>query len=257
MAKGLTLGVVHEATKIPLDALRAIEEGYSIRMLTPFYYRGFIKIYAEFLGLNVAEVLKEYNLLPPKPVTKTSPLQPKPVLREPNILVVSLQECWRYVWNPRHRKRILQVIAVVVAVVVGVKLIGSIATFFKSRPKIVHVGNAHVRSLQKPVKKKELEEAPATSPISAISEDRRVTLTVHAPQNSWIQVKTDGEVVFEMTMKKGTIENWEAKKTIELSGKNISHLDLEVNGQHIGTLSSSNRRAKRVIITKEGLAVKK
>ena len=44
LSKGLTLDIVHEATKIPMDALRAIEEGYSTRILTPFYYRGFIKI---------------------------------------------------------------------------------------------------------------------------------------------------------------------------------------------------------------------
>ena len=42
MARGLTLEIVHEATKIPMDALRAIEEGYSVRILSPFYYRGFI-----------------------------------------------------------------------------------------------------------------------------------------------------------------------------------------------------------------------
>ena len=61
-AKGLTLEIVHEATKIPMDALRAIEEGYSVRILSPFYYRGFIKIYSEFLGLDVAEMFKQYGL---------------------------------------------------------------------------------------------------------------------------------------------------------------------------------------------------
>src|ERR1035441_7311573 len=61
-AKGLTLEIVHEATKIPMDALRAIEEGYSVRILSPFYYRGFIKIYSEFLGLNVGDMYKQYGL---------------------------------------------------------------------------------------------------------------------------------------------------------------------------------------------------
>src|SRR5271154_3995125 len=61
-AKGLTLEIVHEATKIPMDALKAIEEGYSVRILSPFYYRGFIKIYAEFLGLDLQETYKQYGL---------------------------------------------------------------------------------------------------------------------------------------------------------------------------------------------------
>src|SRR5271156_977718 len=78
-AKGLTLEIVHEATKIPMDALRAIEEGYSVRILSPFYYRGFIKIYAEFLGLDVGEMYKHYGLdQPPKPTTSaTVPVKPK------------------------------------------------------------------------------------------------------------------------------------------------------------------------------------
>ena len=63
-AKGLTLEIVHEATKIPMDALKSIEEGYSSRILSPFYYRGFIKIYAEFLGLDVGEMYKQYGLDP-------------------------------------------------------------------------------------------------------------------------------------------------------------------------------------------------
>src|ERR1700733_6014563 len=72
-AKGLTLEIVHEATKIPMDALRAIEEGYSSRILSPFYYRGFIKIYAEFLGLDVAEMYKQYGLdQSPKPTSSAS-----------------------------------------------------------------------------------------------------------------------------------------------------------------------------------------
>src|ERR1700691_55398 len=73
LAKGLTLEIVHEATKIPMDALRSIEEGYSSRILSPFYYRGFIKIYAEFLGLNVAEMYKEYGLdQPAKPTSSAT-----------------------------------------------------------------------------------------------------------------------------------------------------------------------------------------
>src|SRR5580698_3716220 len=69
----MTLEIVHEATKIPLDALKAIEEGYSSRILSPFYYRGFIKIYSEFLGLDIAEMYKEYGLeQTPKPAAAVS-----------------------------------------------------------------------------------------------------------------------------------------------------------------------------------------
>src|SRR5258707_15713730 len=82
IAKGLTLEIVHEATKIPMDALRAIEEGYSVRILSPFYYRGFIKIYAEFLGLDVGEMYKHYGLDGPAKPTASTTLLSKAGKRE-------------------------------------------------------------------------------------------------------------------------------------------------------------------------------
>src|SRR5271167_1028446 len=88
-AKGLTLEIVHEATKIPMDALRAIEEGYSVRILSPFYYRGFIKIYAEFLGLNVGEIYKQYGLDQTPSPTSSASLSAKATRKEavPNVLL--------------------------------------------------------------------------------------------------------------------------------------------------------------------------
>ncbi len=55
--KGLSLEIVQEETKIPLDALRAIEEGYTIRSLSDFYYNGFLKIYARYLKIDVNQVV--------------------------------------------------------------------------------------------------------------------------------------------------------------------------------------------------------
>lgn len=67
-AKGLSLDAVHEATKIPMDSLRAIEEGYTVRSLSPFYLKGFIKMYAEYLGIHVNDTAKAYQkeAAPPK-----------------------------------------------------------------------------------------------------------------------------------------------------------------------------------------------
>src|SRR5580692_7322301 len=101
----MTLEIVHEATKIPMDALKAIEEGYSVRILSPFYYRGFIKIYAEFLGLDVKEMYRQYGLdepakpvpsavVPPSPTFKQPPPKrpPAPPLIQPNIIWEQIQE---------------------------------------------------------------------------------------------------------------------------------------------------------------------
>lgn len=279
VAKGLTLEIVHEATKIPMDALKAIEEGYSTRILTPFYYRGFVKIYAEFLGLKSADVLKEYNIKPPEvktTVVKPSTTRPSkpvsvPIGKTANAFAEGFQEFWRGFWTPKTKKILLQVIGAVIALIVVVKMVGCVAGALKSKGKApakaavvktTKKAASVVKKAPKPEVKMTDEDdettaAPQKSVAAVQSPMRKVTLTVHAPKDTPIQVKADGKIVFQMTMRKGTVENWEADREIELSGRNIAGLDLEVNGRDIGNLSSSNRRAKRALITRDGLTVKK
>ena len=93
--------------------------------------------------------------------------------------------------------------------------------------------------------------------VQAQSEDDKVQVAVRAIKDTWIQVKADDKVVFEMTLSKGSMETWSADNHIELSGRNIEQLDMEVNEKHVGFLGGGERRIRKVLITKEGLTVKK
>lgn len=280
LSKGLSLEIVHESTKIPMDALRAIEEGYSTRILTPFYYRGFIKIYAEFLGLNVADVLVAYNAQPseaksevkaassaPKTAVKKSVPVQKSAVNVPNPAIERIQDLLQSIFTPKNVKNILRVLGVVVALFILIKIGGCALNAIKNKPKTpkTSVVDKEIKKPKAAVKKEAVkeetrarkQESPVSGMMAALSNNQKVSLTVHAPKDTPIQVKADGKIVFQMTMKKGTVENWEASDQIELSGKNIGDLELEVNGRAVGTLATSNRRAKRAVITREGLTVKK
>ncbi|MBI3314386.1 MAG: DUF4115 domain-containing protein [Candidatus Omnitrophica bacterium] len=256
-AKGLTLDIVHEATKIPLDALKAIEEGYSVRMLTPFYYRGFLKIYAEFLGLDPVEVLSIYEVQRPKPalpagrpVTAPSPRfdgstgSPLGQSKRSHEMMEAAWEFFRQIFSPKNRSMMVRGTGIALALFVVLKVGGCAVNVFKKHPAI------------KPAVASRLV-APKPQTIRAQSNGAKVTLAVRIPRNTWIRVKADDKVVFQGRMKKGTVESWSAQEQVEISGKNINELDLEVNGRHIGPLGGSERGAKRVVITKEGLTVRK
>jgi cytoskeletal protein RodZ len=262
-AKGLTLDIVHEATKIPMDALKAIEQGYSVKMLTPFYYRGFVKIYAEFLGVDPTEAIKAYNAEKAAPVVaapivrKKVPNRPQP----PNVAGEQFQEFVGSVWSAKNRKMLLRLVGFIVVVFVLFKFVGCVATSLKNRPKAAAVkqkSSPKPKETPKPKSAGIVIEPQATeSVVKAQSSNQKVELTVRAVKNTWIQVKADGKTVFSMAMQKGTVESWSARDQIELSGKNINELELEVNGKNIGSLGSGERQAKRVVITKDGLTVKK
>jgi hypothetical protein len=255
-AKGLTLEIVHEATKIPMDALRAIEEGYSVRILSPFYYRGFIKIYAEFLGLDVGDTYKQYGLdQTPKP-TSSATIAAKTVQEPagPNLFLEQLQEWFAFVLKPKTLKLILKAVAFLLLFLLLFKVGGCIASHMNKKvEKRVRVYNDVEQVRPVPVAAPKVKHEVVQAP----SEDQKVEVAVRAIKSTWLQVKTDGNVVFQMTLSKGSMENWSADSKIELSGKDIEQLDMEVNGKHIGPLGGGERRIRKVVITKEGLAVKK
>jgi cytoskeletal protein RodZ len=56
-AKNLTINQVAEVTKIRTDHVRALEEGDYNVFSAPVYIRGFVRTYANFLKLDVSQVL--------------------------------------------------------------------------------------------------------------------------------------------------------------------------------------------------------
>jgi len=275
-ARGLTLEIVHEATKIPMDALRAIEEGYSVRILSPFYYRGFIKIYAEFLGLNVAEMYKQYGLDQPQPQAKGVPAATAPVKsarkpatpQAPNVFLEQVQEWFSVAFKPKNLKVIFKILVSLAAVFFLFRTAGCVVAHMHKKPAPSKKHFALSRPEQKAETHKvipiEKEEAPSPAPavvkheaLQAQSVNDKVEVAVRANRNTYLQVKTDGRVVFQTSLSKGSLETWSADERIEISGKNIDQLDWEVNGRHIGSLGEGERRVRKVLITREGLTVKK
>ncbi len=275
-AKGIKLEAVHEVTKIPLDALRAIEEGYTIRTLTTFYYRGFLKIYARYLGVKLEDVLGD-DL-----VEKSAEQKDQPRVQKEKDSFSS--QSFFQVISPGWKNKAIKIFvgaAVLFLAVKGCNLI------FHKKP-VANAGakvslqemrrNEKIRTQKSSLKtsapasseKKKVTSAvipspksdqPSAVPVakSAVnpSDKESIDLVVRAKKDCWLEVKADGATVFRSTLKKGAIETWHAAKTIELSGKDISDLELELNGKILGPLASANRKAKKVMIDHSGFSVKK
>ncbi len=277
-AQGLSLEIVHESTKIPLDALRAIEEGYTIRMLSPFYYKGFLKMYAGYLGVDASEVIEDY---------KTEEL---PQHIDPNVEEFEVLQWITEFFTRKRKQQIVIAVGIVFALFLFIKMIG----FFinrEPRPEIkksvVLSGTVKKEPVKQETVKKEAKQivkeprqavrqqapkvapkikpkeippipkpvqSPSITPVPVIQKD--IILTVRAKQNSWLRVKVDNDIVFQSTLRLGAVETWTADNEIEISGKNINQLEFDLNGKMIGTLGRKDRNAKKVVITKHGLSVK-
>lgn len=286
MEQGLSLEAVHETTKIPLDALKAIEEDYTIGTLSPFYIRGFVKIYSKYLGIDVSEVLEDFQKEELPKVTKQEvdtdfEFKIKQTLkkylthqRRKQIMTVLgfLLFCFvlfhaitfasRAISN-RKPKQTVKVKAEPAAVAVNptpaVREAPPAAAEVKAAPPAPKPQATAPRP--KPVVRPSPQAAPQppppVTPPPVETPQKDVRLTVRAQKDSWLRVKADEKTVFQSTLSKGAVETWQADKDIVIKGKNIIHLEFELNGKMIGTLGRKNRKAKSVTFTKDGLSVTK
>lgn len=288
--QGLSLEAVHETTKIPLDALKAIEEDYTIGTLSPFYIRGFIKIYAKYLNVDTNEVLDDRQ--------KEEP--PKPAKQEVDTdFEFKLKQTLKKYLTHQRRKQIMKLLGlalfffvlfhaitfltrtishgkskktarverpapvpVAVATVteskpVNTKPVAAPVVKPKPEPPKAQAAAPRPKPVVRPAPQAAAQPAPVVPPAATEAPQKDIRLTVRAQKDSWLRVKADDRTVFQSTLSKGAVETWQADKEIVLKGKNIIHLEFELNGKLIGTLGRKNRKAKSVIFTKDGLSVTK
>ncbi len=287
-SRGIPLRVVHEATKIPMDVLRAIEEGYSVRTLTPFYLKGFIKMYAEYLRINVLGIQIEERTQErpavPAPKPRVAPLSPSPAE------TLNLEQWFAGIFT--HRRK--QQIAVLAVALIAFFLLFKIITFFtlnrtkpvvkeqikKEKPVVARnavtksaaaapaamekKSSTVVKSVKAPEQTAAVKTPPKTVSVPAMVPqinaptqqlDQEIMLTVRAKKDTWLRVVADGITVFQSALNYGKSETWIANDKIEISGKNMQQLEFELNGKLIGSLSRRDYKANKIMITREGLSV--
>ncbi len=79
-ARGIGVSDAAAATRMKPALIEALEGEHFDRFAAPIYAQGFIKIYAEYLGLDPAPLLREYAERQP---SKPPPVVPLPPLRPP------------------------------------------------------------------------------------------------------------------------------------------------------------------------------
>ena len=273
-AQGIALETVHDMTKIPLDALKAIEENYKVKILSPFYLRGFIKMYAQYLGVDPKEVMNDY---PAEEPAAPLPVEKKQEPEEEKD--VDIHATVKTFFTEQRQQQIVKGVAVLFALFLVSRLAGCVRGCQRDRADQKEaLSNMEVSTAQNAEDVPAATQAPAQQATSApqapavgaqppkpkpavpevpAAVRKKVLLTIKAKKTGWLQVKVDGNLVFQSIFSSGSAETWQADKEIEVSGKVIHNLEYEVNGKLLGGLGRADRTARRVIVNKDGLTVKK
>jgi len=247
--KGLTLEEVEHATKIRKRYLAGLErEDFGV-LPDAVYAQGFLKTYANYLGLDGEELSRELK----------DQRRPR---RERGIAygVPKTSEFDRPLINPgelaktRSRKTVSgsTILTVIVALLALVAIVGSL--YYVGRGVQTSNPNPSASSEEeadKPQADKEEAAAPsageddapkaedAQANDNAASESQPDSLKVEVSVEgsaSWMSILTDGNLAYEQIAQPGFSQTFEAQREISIKTGNAGAVGVKVNGQDLGKL---------------------
>ncbi len=255
-SKDISLKDASAKTRIQEKFLEALENDDILSLPNPVYTKGFLKKYAEFLGLDPAPLLEDFDRAGLAKVTQVINLRTK----EPPTVMPE-----KYI-----KKIIIGIIAVFVFVGIMFFIVSSVHKLIiriKKAPVAFQYkkNKAAPKNIKKEqprkivVKQKAVPPAPKTSqPIIALSaqpaQNTGLDLIVTAKRSCRLSIKADNELLFEDFISAGKSQRLQAKQEFELSVSDGSAVDLDLNGKRLGSIGRGSR--KNILITKDGIKKK-
>lgn len=219
LQKKLSFEEVYRRTRIHPQVLEALEQDRAHNFLSLIYIKGFLKTYAQYLGLDSEGLLQEY--LNSQKIEKAPELEPEQEKKEK----VSSQ------FSP------VFILRISLACVLGIFLVFYFRYAFKK---------TSTTEQKPPVEKVRVAVAPK-APVST----EGLILEVRTKEDCWIKVKADGESVFGRTLRKGSRERWQAKERLELRIGKPEALEVFLNGEPINLKKIKVK--KGLVVTREGI----
>ena len=210
LAKGLTLEEAEAATSIRKLYLDAVEKGEFEKVPGEVFTKGIIRTYGNFLGLNGPELVNIYKAqtsgltkeaVAPKPIRMVEKISVSPQIKPER---VSSGNWMSYV----------AVLAVVLVVA------GGIAWFMNSdsTPDI-----AAPMQQETSVEGNNAVQAPVYEGVNLVLKC--------VNDRCWLEVTSDGKVVFSGIMEAGQTQTYEAKDNISVHYGNVGAMEITVNGK--------------------------
>ncbi len=275
-SRNLSLEQVSRTTRIHAHVLKALEADDTAK-LGVVYTKSFLRLYADFLGLNKDEIIARFLAATPEAavtiIKKVAASAPAP-----QRLVVRLTaEIGRRLWVQVQRllrrvpwQRVAVVLLAALLLFGTGRWIGGCRARARERRAVAAVASSTAgktgasktapsrttaQSAPKPADRKEDGKKAVLVSAASKKETKNVALAVKALGKTWLQVKADGKIIFQGVLAKGSLESWKADEKIELWIGDAGALQLEVNGRFLDRIGRRGQTLKEVLITPKGLVV--
>lgn len=250
----LSLEDASETTKIGVSYLKALEDDRVGEFANLTYLKGFLRIYATYLGLNSDDMARMYDKLDSAkneennvntPTRFTPPLCRMATLKKlvlpVFLLLLILVVALFFKRPPEPPLRPAQPTALPLAVepVVPVQPVISSAMAKPVTPSETAVKPVEIES------KSLLSETEEKKVVPKYKEDaaRSFILKVKVSQNGTLIATVDGSAPQNYELTAGDVIEWKAEKSITLDVGNEGVIDLELNGKPYKQLGSEGKPA--------------
>lgn len=211
--KSIGLEEVAAKTRIQTRLLRAIEEGRLEQLPEPVYIQGFVRRFAEAIGLDGNDLVSDF------PVTMTAQLA---------------RPTWQYVRVGQLRPFHLYLLYVflVIGSVNGLSYMVGRSNVQAS--KIEDASNPSPKfhsNSQQFNSGINIELSPSTPGKPASQGNKPVQVGVTLKAQSWIRIVADGKPVFEGTLPEGSQRTWVADQKLVVRAGNAGGVLVEFNNQ--------------------------
>ena len=256
--RGLSLEEVEQATKIRKRYLKGLErEDYAI-LPDAVYARGFLKTYANFLGLDgqaLSQQLKNSTKTHRERGIDHNP-SPEGDFEEPLVSSSGLRGV---------QKRTISTSAMVTLIVAVLALTAVIGTLYfvgrgvqvsnednppnqeqqnaAGREKAPEAGSANEGAVESKGTADDTEK-PADTKQSAPPDKLRVLVNVRE-RPSWILIRTDGTAAYKQVAQPGFSQTFEARNRVFIKSGDAGAVTVEINGQDEGALGGAGEIVAR------------
>jgi cytoskeletal protein RodZ len=248
-ARGSTVEEVSAATRIRARLLDALEAGdFAAFPGGDVQVRGFLRLYARYLGLSPDEALARYDaeIEGVEPVLPRAPAERRPSL--PARAPTRPLELHPPVASPPPPPSTMGLDRLMIAGVVLIVLLAAVTAvgFMLSRNAgqgaAATVATPETTTAPAPAVAGVPPTTPATlaspivTPTFPANPQAVVELILEATEHVWVRVTADGQQVFEGMMAAGQTAPWSGRQQVAVDTGNGAGLRVTVNGQSQGTM---------------------
>ena len=237
--KNIDISSVATDTRIKISFLEAIENDDFAVLPNLVTARGFMKVYADYLGLNVQEFVDQFNQkFPDQVVGANTP-------RNPNEMRIGLEVDKREFF-PASMKTMnssngsftkgsshgtikpKQIGLIVLGIIIFLTLLN---LYFKV--SMESITNAPRQSSD--MVTLDAKATPETLPQA--SENSKAFITLEALNKTYLQVIIDGRMFFRGNVNKGDVKTWQGDQYIKIKAEVPRNIHLFVNGRDEGMMA--------------------